>query len=565
LDVMNEKDPSLLDFLYGDSAELARRTASRRLLAWDRAVAGWLAEIRKKYAPRSYRVAKRALSNFFSRSGKAPWETTEADVQAYVDWRKTKVQSGSTIGRDLMELNRFFLWCGGEGIDPVAGADFNPVGGIQRPRNQNRYHARLLSPGEARALLDAYRREGSNLSLRDHAITLALLRLGKAFKDIQHLKWGQLESDEEGAHWARWKEGKRERLDEDVFAAIQDYLLKSGRLETIRPEAYVFCPVKRGGEWGNAVGDWADFKPMSSLDLYNSLHRMGQAVGIPPEKLNARALRHTAMFLRWSTGASIAEMQVFSGGTSLRETRAYLRSLPTPHDDRPAGDGPQTAELPSRRPHTFTAWEKMTHGAYVKDQPPEQLRAILAENVTGMEAEMQGLQVLAERLTERLGRTDSYAEQEALSKPLMKVSKRLMEMQAAQRKLEKKSEASSILEDLDALYEKFVEQGSIAPQKTGEDSDEAANISPETTLKKSIAITRLVLRRSFCIAMESENAMEATRAADVYVECCGRLVRLLQAQKRGLEKGGAEEGLEEVRRSIDQALELVMKEMDIHL
>jgi hypothetical protein len=556
-----EKTPSLLDFLYGEVAELARRTVSWRLLAWDAAVEGWLAKTKKQSSIIEYRRAKRVLGDFFGLSSKPPWEATEADVQAYVDWRKADGKAASTIRNDLNKLVSFFGWCGEAEIDPATGPDFNPARGIHKPRDRDYSHARCLSPEEAQALLEAYLLEGSNLSLRDHAYALTRTRLGRPFKDIQQLQWGQLESDEGGSHWARWKDGERERLDEDVFAAIHDYLRKSGRLETIRPEAYVFCPIKHGREKGNAAEDWLDSKFLRSVDLWKPLKKFGLAVGIPPEKLNSQALRHTAVMRRWEAGANVEEMQAFLGGRSSRETRDYLRDLPRVSDERTKEGQPKAEDLQAlRRIRRAKPWENMTHGDGVKNQPPEQLVAILDEEASGLDDEMQGLLVLSEHLAERLERADSYAEQEALSRPLAKASTRLMEMQATRRELKKKSEAESILENLDALYAKFVAQGIIDPEETFEGPEVADKTTQEEALKKSIAIVRLVLRRSFCIAMESKDPMDAARAADKYVECCGRLARLLMLEKRS-----AEDGLEGVRQAFDWALEVVMKEKNIHL
>ena len=561
IDVMKEKTPSLFDFLYGEAAELARRVATRRMLAWDAAVAGWLAEMKKKTSGGEYLRAERVLGDFFRRCGKAPWEATGADVQGYVDWRKASGKAANTIRNEMQILQNFYRWCGGAEIDQSTGPDFNPASEIKKPRNRAYSHAKSLSEEEARALLEAYLLEGSTMSLRDYAYVLARTRLGRPFKDIQQLQWGELERDEAGCHWARWKDGKRERLDEEVFAAIQNYLRKSGRLGTIGGEAYIFCPKKRGREGGNSSEDWSDSKYLESSDLCRSLKKMGKAAGIAPEKLNSQALRHTAARLRWEAGASLEEMRAFLGGRSLRETRAYLRDLPRASDERSEENQPRTEELRSlRRMRRAKPWEAMTHGDYVKEQPAVELEAILEEGPTGLEDEIEGLLAMAEHLTVMLGRTNSFAEQEALSKPLAKASTRLMEMELARRELEKKSEAASILTDLDAYYDKFVEQGIIDPGEATEEVGEVTKTRPEATLSKAIAIARLVLRRSFNIAMESEEVTEVVRAADKCVECCGRLARLLLMEKRA-----AEEGLEGVRQSIDRALEIVMKEMDIHL
>ncbi len=192
------KPPLMLEFLFGEAAGVAQRSASPRLLRWSSAYDEWLAERKNNHDKSTYHRSISAWRRLLTKAGKPPWELARADIEEHCLFMKEAGYAPGTIAGELTTLRGFYRWCGERRIDRDLPAGFNPAAEMPFPKTGEYAAGRAMSPEEARALLAIYRREGSVFSLRDYALFRAQLELGGRFAGLLELRWGQIERDESG-------------------------------------------------------------------------------------------------------------------------------------------------------------------------------------------------------------------------------------------------------------------------------------------------------------------------------------------------------------------------------
>ncbi|MEJ2709697.1 MAG: tyrosine-type recombinase/integrase [Anaerolineales bacterium] len=584
---------TLLQYLFGESASAAEQGASPRLLLWCRAFDDWLEERRRKYTQKTWRASMVVSRRLMQLCGKLPWELEQADVVRYIEWMQEQGYPNSTICYDLGVINNFYRWCDRMRFDPQCEAGFNPVQGVERPKVRNSGQAKALSLDEVWALLEILRQDPAILSKRDYAFFLTRLLTGVKPKYIQQLQWRQVELDPLGGAWVHWGETKRhQRLPQDVWQAIEVYLQAAGRLESMRPQAYVFTPLVdplRRVARGQAE-DWNDKRYLSSRQILAILKRYGKLAGITEEKLTLPTLRHTAALLRIEMGDDLEQMQDFLDIRVRDSASAYLRRLPV------LERGERQLMLVGVKLPERTSYPKITHGLYANRQPPEELAAIMEEDIQSLEEAIQGMNFLAEGLLEFSMRDDISAKQELqLSDACTKAAARAADLIKADRQFQAlaKEEAQaaqdmdlflSRMEEVDQfIKEKAAKQEGAPPEQAPPGQALPAELPPETPpetlptpeqepsqedepplpsaaqiLQKSIARTWLILRRTFHSAQDCQQVEDFIRYTEIYSRACHRLVRLMKVAK--LERGTQENWLSD---TINAALEEVRKEWEL--
>ncbi len=324
------KVPKLLRFLFGEAEEeqkhaaLAQRGASERLRRWCEAFEAWLEERRQNYRPGAFKAAGQAWGRLLRQQGKMPWELRQEDFEQHAAWMEARGYAWTTIANALGYMASFYRWCDERMVDPECGAGFNPAAGARRPKIKRYAGAKLLSLGEVERLLGMLRRDSSALGRRDYAFFLARLRMGAPLRNLQQLRWGQIEQDFDGA-WVRWRaEGERVQLPGEVWEAMRDWgaacgrLPSTGRKDGMGEGDYIFTPLvdPLRAQSGDQPGEWAKGRSLSSSQILANLKLYGRRAGIEEEKLTLRALRRTAIRLRLEAGGSRAD------GTSRAMVRA---------------------------------------------------------------------------------------------------------------------------------------------------------------------------------------------------------------------------------------------------
>ena len=402
--------PALLQFMFGEAAELAQRGASARLLRWSEAMDEWLAERQRNYSVSTGYMSKAAWRRLLPQCGLPPWEIRKDDVQAHIERMAAQGYAPNTIGLEMSCLSSFYRWCSQHEIDPQCGEKFNPAAEVPAPRQRSKAEAKVLSLPEVRALLRLIQRDKSPLGKRDYAFFLARLQLGVQLKTLQQLRWGQFEQDQAGA-WVRWgPEAERAPLPAAVWDAIQSYLEASKRMEGIRPEAYIFAPLSDpfNREPSGEAADWEAGRHLTRHQIRNNLKLYGRLAGIPEAKLTLPTLRRTAAALRLEAGDSLEQMYKFMDSHSTTvSTKLFMNSLPPiPRDEEYTEDkndesALDAVKLPERKPHTNKPGDGIKHGFYAQCQPEDEVQAVLAEGITGIDAEIIGLRSLSRLLMKR--------------------------------------------------------------------------------------------------------------------------------------------------------------------
>lgn len=328
-------------------------------------------------------------------------------------------------------------------------------------------------------------------------------------------------------------------LPEDVYRAIVDYLRAAGRLEGISPEAYIFAPLVdplSRVACGQAE-DWEGTRHVSSKRMRETLKTFGRVVGIPDEKLTLQALRHTAVLLRLEAGDSTEQIQAFLKRADLKATRRYLSLLPAPSlpTSCPGDEPAALPRPPARKPKPFQPGDNFCHGFYAQSHPPEEIAAMLAQDIRGMAEELEGLRVLERGLVEMQSRATSAAELAALVDAQSLAAARLVEMA----KTEKERQAQR---PEDSWGERMLAMEVDYARAQGEDIDidtarqqvlaNDAEAQAAWRLMEEVAATRLGLRRIFNIAIETQDVKDRIHLTDIYGRSCTRLVKLLKAEGR---------------------------------
>ena len=564
-----EKIPMMLTFMFGEAARVAQRGAAERLMGWCRAFDEWLAERGRTHRPSTTKQAVLAWRRLVQQSGKTPWELTQADIEGHAAWMEAEGYSPATTGCALGIFSNFYRWCGERQVDAECGTGFNPAEKARRPKVGRYRGAKLLSREEVGALLRTMQRDASELGKRDYAFSLARLRLGAPLRSLQRVKWGQIEQDPEG-RWVRWRAGaERQRLPAEVWEAIQSALAASGRMAGMREGDYIFAPLAEPfkAETGNQASDWLAGKYVSSDQLLRSLKLYGRLAGIPEEKLTLMALRRTAMRLRLEEGASLGEMQVFlDSQEETRFTKYRLSKLPElPGEEGTGVEGDKEYEAPRRKAKPFKAGEGVIHGFYACSQPPQAIKAVLAENIQGIEEQIVGLRILARGLLERQGRARNNQEAAQLGEAYTLAAYRLGELIKAEAELAEGGKSSEWADEfLERLDRAAIERGreAVAEKMRAEAAGLGAPMmaapglaAAARGLVEEIASIRYVLRNMFRLAIEAQEAREQIRLGEMYSSGCIRLVHLLRR-----ERADGDQLERYLRDGIDEAIRKVTRE-----
>lgn len=308
---MNEHCPEMGEVLRAAGQD----DPGERLERWAQAFEDWVEERKARCTPRAGADAERAWREFLGYTGKAPWEATTADVEAYAAALEARGLQAWTIAKRLSGLTEFYRYCQEKGVDPICGAGFNPARAARRPKVIPYEKANYLSAKEEARLLEAARQDRSALGKRDHALILTLLRTGRKAGEVRRFTWGEIKSDAS--------------MPEAVREAVRECLEAAGRLEGIGDEEYVFAPSKAPliREAGKRAEDWDGSRPLSDNGLRKLVQLHARRAGLKAEAITCHTLRHTAAMRAIEAGGTPEVVKAMLGRSSAAETKKYLRRL----------------------------------------------------------------------------------------------------------------------------------------------------------------------------------------------------------------------------------------------
>lgn len=535
--------PQLLKCIYGESAEkVAAGGVSERMMRWCWAFDDWLDDFGRRLSEKSFKRLLFIWNRFLGFCEKPPWLVTTADVNKFSEWMHANRRSPRTITRDLYYIGNFYNWCNNFQIDPESPPGFNPVLDANKPVFDKFDKSQILSHAEAQALLDVFKKDTWVLSKRDYAFFLCQLNLGITAGVLRKLQWDQIRVDDTGT-WIDLGLGRPPiRLVDEAWQAILTYLRASSRLTDQRnppDEAYIFAVVRNliSGDNYKTLEHWIENRAVGTRQIHVILNRYGEMAGIAPEKLNLATLRHTAIAWRLEAGDSNEQLQVFMGGIQKKPVQ-LLRRMVQRMMDRQAGkqfEPKEPAFLPLRKGGYNLPQATIKHGAFAGSQSPEELEAVMAENISGLDLEIGGMRMLERRLVDGLSQTTDKKEMADLMDMATRAGVWLGTMAETERAIQEQGEIDK--EFVGWSFKVF----QVECERMGEkfDPDEAQaqalQFNPEyevenRRLMEEIATARLVVRRSLKLGLETKVIKELVQYTRVFGYTCLRLTRLLEMQ-----------------------------------
>ena len=270
----------------------------------------------------------RAVSDFFSWTGKAPDQVTALDVKAWQAELERRELAASTIYGLISRVSSFYTWAMAD-PDLAERINRNPVK-LARPKAPKAYQSescKALDDAEVIALLEVVRGKASFddvVGKRDYALLLFYLATGMRRREVIGLRWKDIKVNGGLVLTGRVKGGdyrSREVADARVAKALISYLKAAGRWGNLQADDPLWTRHDSAGNPG---------EPLTSHAFAANLKRYAAKVGI--ERIHLHQLRHTyARMVSEDTGSMI-ETQDALGHSNLGTTRVYVQAVAVKKD-----------------------------------------------------------------------------------------------------------------------------------------------------------------------------------------------------------------------------------------
>ena len=229
----------------------------------------------------------------------------QAGLLAGTASRSGRPLSGRSVYRVACSLSAFFAWLTREGElvrDPAAG--------LERPRYGERPPGVVLTPDEARRLLEAADASGP-AALRNRALVELLYATGLRRAEALALDLGEYDPGERLIVVRRGKGGKGRQVPLVRSAALRlDAYLAHGRT----PERGGTCSALFLTRYGKRLG---------SASLMRLLHRSAEQAGIT-KPVTPHTLRRSFATHLLQAGVDLRSIQLLLGHSKLSTTATYL-------------------------------------------------------------------------------------------------------------------------------------------------------------------------------------------------------------------------------------------------
>lgn len=324
-------------------------------IAWQRAKDAWLdSKRRKSGSDNTVRAYQNDWTQFFMFAGKAPWNISSRDADAWIkDLQETGIGE-SSINRKLAALSSFyqfvidkFTFVGRDQIERTIYIDSNGSARNNPFRKPDRFkvdqynHSDPMSVDTVKKVLQAIN-TSSLTGSRDHALLICYLYTGRRSSEIANLRWEDIQVDQvKGKYYYDWQgkggKGRQDELPPPAYHAITNFLRVNGRLETIEPKDYIFQAVysDRAARLPNVRPEQlAANRPISGSMINRIVKRHFVKAGVPADKIHTHTLRHTAAHLRYrdGEGQDMLAISRFLNHSSVAITQIYLSKMKKPVD-----------------------------------------------------------------------------------------------------------------------------------------------------------------------------------------------------------------------------------------
>jgi integrase/recombinase XerD len=269
----------------------------------DPQVAGFLALLAARRAPRTVDAYRRDLDDLARSLGKPPSEATEEEVKAWLADLRGRGQAPSSVARRAAAARAFYRHLVLLGLRQE-----NPAADVELPRRRNRL-PRTLSPAEVERLIDAANGT-SPRSLRDRALVELLYGAGLRVSEAVGLERGSIDLDSRLVRCTG--KGGKERivpLGREAAEAVRRYQARGRPYLDRRHRPELFLNAQGGA--------------LTRAGAFLILRKLAEKAGLDPQRVHPHILRHSFATHLLEGGADLRSVQEMLGHADLGTTELY--------------------------------------------------------------------------------------------------------------------------------------------------------------------------------------------------------------------------------------------------
>ena len=269
----------------------------------DPAVAGFVALLAARRAPRTVDAYRRDLAALADHLGKSPADATTEEIESWLADLRARGQAPSSIARRTAAARAFYrhLVLLGLRVD-------NPASEIELPRRRARL-PRTLSPAEVERLIGAANGTTPR-SLRDRALVELLYGAGLRVSEAVGLERGGVDLDNRLVRCVG--KGDKERivpLGREAADALRRYLSRGRPYLDRRHRPDLFLNAQGGA--------------LTRAGAFLILRRLAEKAGLDPKRVHPHILRHSFATHLLEGGADLRSVQEMLGHADLGTTELY--------------------------------------------------------------------------------------------------------------------------------------------------------------------------------------------------------------------------------------------------
>jgi integrase/recombinase XerD len=269
----------------------------------DPAVAGFLALLAARRAPRTVDAYRRDLAALAGHLGKSPADATTEDIEGWLAHLRGRGQAPASIARRAAAARAFYRHLVLLGL-----REENPASEIDLPRRRARL-PRTLSPAEVERLIGAANGTTPR-SLRDRALVELLYGAGLRVSEAVGLERGGVDLDNRLVRCVG--KGDKERivpLGREAAEALRRYLSRGRPYLDRRHRPDLFLNAQGGG--------------LTRAGAFLILRRLAEKAGLDPKRVHPHILRHSFATHLLEGGADLRSVQEMLGHADLGTTELY--------------------------------------------------------------------------------------------------------------------------------------------------------------------------------------------------------------------------------------------------
>jgi integrase/recombinase XerD len=269
----------------------------------DPQVAGFLALLAARRAPRTVDAYRRDLADLARSLGKPPAEATEEEVKAWLADLRGRGHAASSVARRAAAARAFYRHLVLLGL-----REDNPAADVELPRRRNRL-PRTLSPAEVERLIVAAN-GASPRSLRDRALVELLYGAGLRVSEAVGLERASIDLDNRLVRCIG--KGGKERivpLGREAAEAVRRYQARGRPYLDRRHRPEVFLNAQGGA--------------LTRAGAFLILRKLAEKAGLDPQRVHPHILRHSFATHLLEGGADLRSVQEMLGHADLGTTELY--------------------------------------------------------------------------------------------------------------------------------------------------------------------------------------------------------------------------------------------------